>query len=118
MYLALRQHARAVGQSGAKLTLGLERSSGSVSRFSMPVFEDAHERSAESQRLAERVLKFLLWQRGGHHVYVAGPRAIADYLKARYRAGGERAFDADFFAKIYEQPAFVIEAIDEAQLPP
>jgi predicted NBD/HSP70 family sugar kinase len=107
-----------VGAGGAKLTLALERSSGSVSRFSMPAFADGHERSAESQRLAERVLKFLLWQRGGHHVYVAGPRAIADYLKARYRAGGERAFDADFFAKIYEQPAFVIEAVEEAQLPP
>jgi len=117
MYLALRRHAQAVGQGGATLTLALERSAGSVSRFSMRVFADGHERSLESQRLAERVLKFLLWQRGGHHVFVAGPRAIADYLAARYRAGGERAFDAEFFAKIYEKPAFVIEAVSESELP-
>jgi predicted NBD/HSP70 family sugar kinase len=117
MYLALRQHARAVGQGGAKLTLAVERSGGNVARFSMQVFPDGHERAPESQRLAERVLKFLLWQRGGHHVFVAGPRGVAEYLSSRYRAGGERAFDADFFAKIYEKPAFVIEAVDEARLP-
>ncbi len=117
MYLALREHARAVGSSGVTLTLALERSGGSVSRFAMPVFAEGHARIAESQRLVERVLKFLLWQRGGHHVFVAGPPAIAEYLSARYRAGGERAFDAEFFAKIYEKPAFVIEAVEASQLP-
>ena len=118
MYRALREHARAVGVDGVKLTLALERSGGSVSHFSLSVFPDGHERAAQSARLAERVLKFLLWQRGGHHVHVAGPRAIASYLAERYRAGGERAFDADFFAKIYEQPKFIIEAVAEAALPP
>lgn len=118
LYLAMRAHARAAAPHGARLTLALERSGGSVSRFSLPIFPDGHPRSAESQRLAERVLKFLLWQRGAHHVFVAGSRAIAGYLAARYCASGERAFDADFFAKIYERPRFVIEAVDEAQLPP
>lgn len=116
-YLALREHARAVGTGGAKLTLALERSGGSVSHYSLRVFDEGHARFAESQRLAERVLKFLLWQRGGHHVYVAGPRGIASYLQGLYREGGERAFDADFFAKIYEKPTFVIEAVEEAKLP-
>jgi predicted NBD/HSP70 family sugar kinase len=107
--LALRAHRQAVAGSGNTLTLALERSSGAVSRFSMPVFADGHARLPESQRLAERVLKFLLWQRGGHHVYVAGSRAIADYLAAQYRAGGARAFDAEFFAKIYEKSALPAE---------
>jgi predicted NBD/HSP70 family sugar kinase len=118
MYLALREHARAVGQLGVTLTLALTRSGGSVSHFSLPVFPDGHERSSESQRLAERVLKFLLWQRGGHHVAVAGSRAIAAYLAACYRASGSRAFDAEFFAKIYEQPAFVVEGVEPSELPP
>jgi predicted NBD/HSP70 family sugar kinase len=117
MYLALREHARAVGRAGARLTLAIERSGGNVARFSMPVFADGHARSAESQRLAERVLKFLLWQKGGHHVFVAGPRSIGEHLASRYRAGGERAFDADFFAKIYEKPAFVVDLVEEAKLP-
>lgn len=116
-YLALREHARAVGQDAALLTLALERSGGSVSRYSMRVFAPGHARSPESAALAERVLKFLLWQRGGYHVYVAGPRYVADHLSARYCVGGERAFDAEFFAKIYEKPAFVIEAVEESALP-
>src|SRR5688500_8715052 len=39
-YLALRAHRQAVAGSGSTLTLALERSSGAVSRFSMPVFAD------------------------------------------------------------------------------
>ncbi len=118
MYSALREHARAVGSQAVTLTLALERGGDSVSHFSMPVFPDGHERSPESQRLVERVLKFLLWQRGAHRVFVAGSRAIADFLGSRYRAAGERAFDAEFFAKIYEKPAFVIEAVEVPCLPP
>ncbi|HEY0711572.1 MAG TPA: ROK family protein, partial [Polyangia bacterium] len=59
---------------------------------------------------------FLLWQRGGHRVYVTGPSSIARDLAAQYAPGGARAFDADFFAKIYEQPKFTVEAV--ATLPP
>ena len=118
LYLALRRHARAVEQHGVTLTLALERGGGSLSRFVMAVFPDGHQRSAESHRLAERVLKFLLWQRGAHHVFVAGSRRTADYLASRYRRGGERGFDAELLAKIYEKPAFVVEAVDEARLPP
>lgn len=117
LYLALEAHRRAVGSDGGTLTFALERSGGAISRFSMPVFADSHARLPESQRLAERVLKFLLWQRGGHHVFVAGSSAIAAYLAERYRPGGERAFDADFFAKIYEKPSFVVEAVSAAALP-
>lgn len=115
-YLALREHARAVGE-GRRLTLALERSGGSVSHYSLPIFDEGHARFAESVALAERVLKFLLWQRGAHHVYVAGSPAIADSLAGQYRAGGSRAFDADFFAKIYEKSAFVIEAVEASALP-
>ena len=116
-YLALREHARAVATEGVPLTLALERSSGSVSRFSLRVFPEGHARAAESARLAERVLKFLLWQRGAHHVFVAGPAYVAKHLAALYRPGGERAFDAEFFAKIYEKPSFVLSAVSEAALP-
>jgi predicted NBD/HSP70 family sugar kinase len=117
LYGTLKAHRHALGSSSGRLTLALERSGGAVSRFSLPVFADGHARLPESQWLAERVLKFLLWQRGGYHVFVAGSCAIAEYLAERYRPGGERAFDADFFAKIYEKPRFVIEAVSEHNLP-
>ncbi len=118
LYCALREHARAVAHDGVSLTLALARSGGSVSRYTLRVFPDGHARAAESVWLAERVLKFLLWQRGGYHVFVAGPRGIAQDLAARYAVGGARAFDAQFFAHVYEQASFRVEAVDEASLPP
>jgi predicted NBD/HSP70 family sugar kinase len=117
LYLALREHARASAGSGATLILGLERNAGSVSRFSMPVFAEGDPRQTESLRLAERALKFLLWQRGAFRVWVAGPASIARHLADVYRVGGERAFDAEFFAKIYEQPRFEVRMVELDQLP-
>lgn len=115
-YVALREHARAVGEGGEMLSLALERGEGGVSRYALRVFEAGDSRAPQSARVAERVLKFLLWQRGGYHVSVAGPRYVTDHLSARYCAGGERGFDAEFFAKIYERP-FVVEAVEEGSLP-
>jgi predicted NBD/HSP70 family sugar kinase len=117
LYRALREHARAVGQGGGELTLALERGGGSVSHFSLPIFAETQAGFEDSRRLAERVLKFLLWQRGAQRVFVAGSRAIADSLAAAYRAGGERAFDAEFFAKIYEQPQLAIQFVRRDELP-
>src|SRR5687767_2740942 len=95
MYLALRGHGKAAATTGAILTLALERNAGAVSRFSMPIFPDQHPRHRESVLLAERVLKLLLWQRGGHRVSVAGSASIAAHLADCYGPGGARAFDAE-----------------------
>lgn len=119
LFRALRAHRQELEHEprAATLTLALERGGGWVSHFSLPVFEARHPRSVDSARLVERVLKLLLWQRGAHTVYVAGSPAIADYLDARYRASAERAFDAEFFANIYQRPAFRITAVERSELP-
>jgi len=120
LYLALREHARSVERERSALTLrfALERSGGAVSHHALRVVEDGHAGAEVSARLAERVLKFLLWQRGAHHVYVAGSSAITARLAAHYGAGGQRAFDGQFFAKIYQRAALRIEAVAESELPP
>jgi predicted NBD/HSP70 family sugar kinase len=118
MYSALREHRQAAIRSGATLSLAFERNGGAVSRYSLPIFPEAHSRHRESQALAERMFKLLLWQRGAHKVSVAGSPSIAAHLANRYRTGGARAFDAEFFAKVYERPAFVVEAVEASALPP
>ncbi len=57
---------------------------------------------------AERLTKFLLWQRGGWRVVVGGPEEIGRHLQHTYSADGERAFDADFMGGTYERP-FTVE---------
>jgi predicted NBD/HSP70 family sugar kinase len=97
---------------GVPLVLGLERADGSVSRFETTVFPDSHPRAAANPMYAERLVKFLLWQRGGWKVYVGGPQSIGNYTKKCYAPDGERAFDFHFMGKeIYEKTFTVVPCV-------
>ena len=45
-----------------------------------------------NQRYVERLLKFLLWQKGGYRVTIGGDARIAEYLAEGVRAGGRARF--------------------------
>ncbi|MBM3289230.1 MAG: ROK family protein, partial [Candidatus Hydrogenedentes bacterium] len=115
----LANHAflREVDTSGAgvPLVLGLERADGSVSRFETRVFPEGHARAGANLMYAERLVKFLLWQRGGWKVYAGGPPSIGAYLARAYAPGGERAFDHQFMGQdVYERTFEVVTcAADE-----
>ena len=109
--LANRAFLKAVEASGAgvPLVLGLERGDGSVSRFETRVFPDGHEKADANRLYAERLLKFLLWQRGGCKVYVGGPATLGAYLAECYRPGGLRDFDFHFMGgDVYEKTFTVV----------
>jgi predicted NBD/HSP70 family sugar kinase len=72
--------------------IALERSDGGTSVYRTTIGDD----DALNRRYAERILKFLLWQKGGYRVTVAGDDRIAEYLRGVYSPSGERAFDYDF----------------------
>ncbi|MBI5085454.1 MAG: ROK family protein [Acidobacteria bacterium] len=101
-----RRLARAEG--AVPLHLALERADGSVSRFDTIVFPDGSPRFGLNLRYVERIVKFLLWQRGGWRLHCGGPAAIGEHLHAVYRPGGAREFDASFMSLIYEQPFTVV----------
>lgn len=56
----------------------------------------------------ERLVKMLLWCRGGVKVVVYGDDEIAGRLKSAYREGGARAFDSGFMAGVYGED-FTVE---------
>ena len=115
--LANRAFLEAVKASGkgVPLVLGLERGDGSVSRFETMVFPEGHAEMAANQFYAERLLKFLLWQRGACIVHVGGPKSIGEYLQTCYQSDGKRAFDYQFMGEeVYEKPfQIVICSADE-----
>ncbi|MCE1254120.1 MAG: ROK family protein [Anaerolineae bacterium] len=105
--------AKASGQS-IPLVLGLERVNGNLSRYDTVVFAAQHARSVENFMYVERLLKFLLWQRGGWRIYVGGPREIGDYIRSVYCSNGKRGFDFDFMGNlVYEKPFEVISCAYE-----
>jgi len=112
---AFRAEVARVG--GAPLALALERDGGKISRFETMIFPERHPQASTNLRYVERLLKFLLWQRGAFKVSVAGSHAVAVYLAKEYAPEGARSFDAQFFAKIYAQPRFIVESVPLAELP-
>lgn len=62
------------------LVLTLERQDGSRSEFAARILPHEGEAAALNQTYLERVVKFLLWQRGGYRLTVAGNPALAAYL--------------------------------------
>jgi predicted NBD/HSP70 family sugar kinase len=118
-YLGNRTFEAAAKKSrkAVKMIFAVELAGGGVTRFETVAFPDGHEHAAENLPYAERIVKFLLWSRGGWKVTVAGPKAVATHLAAVYGPGGAREFDAKFMAGIYEKPAFVVQHATLAALP-
>jgi predicted NBD/HSP70 family sugar kinase len=117
--LANRAFRQAVQASGADvpLVLGLERADGSLSRFETHVLPGTHPRAAANLAYAERLVKFLLWQRGGWQVYVGGPPEIAAHIAACYAPDGPRAFDFHFMGQQVYERTFRVVACEPADVP-
>lgn len=92
------------------LALSLIQADGTVSRYDTRILGAGHASAALSLRYVERLLKFLLWQKSGCTVLVAGADEIAAALARIYSPGGERAFDHAFMGeKVHGRP-FVLKA--------
>ena len=55
-----------------------------------------------------RLVKLMLWAKGGYKVYVCGDENLATYIKETYSQTGARAFDSNFMARVYEHPFEVV----------
>ena len=93
---------------GEKLIVGLERNDGLISVFALNVFKEGTGHDDENHAFVERIVKTLLWARGGYKIIIAGSKVIADKIKADYSKDGARAFDNDFMSGVYEKPFEVI----------
>jgi predicted NBD/HSP70 family sugar kinase len=116
--LANRAFRQEVTKDGVPLVIGLERNKGEVSRVEIKVFPERHSRAGENLDYVERIVKFLLWQRGGWKVYIGGPRSIGEYIKESYSPEGNHKFDYHFMGEqVYEQTFTVLPCHPE-EVPP
>lgn len=89
--------------------IALERPDGTVSVHETSLLPNTREFAALNFRFAERLLKFLLWQRGGARVFIGGAREISETLRSEYSPAGARAFDANFMGEKAYGSHFSIE---------
>ena len=93
------------------LKVCVERNDGYNYIFEYPVF--ASEAYAErNAKMAERIVKAILWVVGGYKIYIAGDKGVYEYIKAAYSVGGLRSFDKAFMEKVYEKPFEVVYCED------
>ena len=90
------------------VAIAVEKNEGYVSVHHTKIYGTAEMAEAD-YRYVERYVKFLLWSIGGFKVYVCGCSELTKKLQEAYSLNGERAFDYDFFQKLYEQELQIID---------
>ena len=108
-YLAAAQKS---GQA-VPLVIGLEREGGFISRYETMVKSEA---DPDTLRYVERIVKNLLWVRGGWKIYFGGPQQTGEYIRRCYSADGERKFDVELMSRVYERP-FEVVVMDAKSVP-
>ena len=95
------------------VSIAVERNEGQISV--RHTFIHGTEAMAEADyRFIERYVKFLLWSIGGFKVYICGCSEITKKVQAAYSLSGARAFDYDFFQKLYERELTIVDLPLEA----
>jgi predicted NBD/HSP70 family sugar kinase len=102
--LANKNFQRMVKPVGVRAVIGLERGAGEVTRFETQIYPESHPDFESNFSYIERIVKFLLWQRGGHTLYVGAPKQIGEHICKVYAGDGAQSFDFHFMGKqVYEK---------------
>jgi predicted NBD/HSP70 family sugar kinase len=118
--LASRAFKREVGAGGAAVPvkLALEQSDGSVFHFATDIFPGDDARATGNYRHLERLVKFLLWSRGGFRIHFAGPAPLAERLQKQFLETPTGRFDSNLVGeRVYDRAIEVVQA-EAANIPP
>jgi predicted NBD/HSP70 family sugar kinase len=89
------------------LGLAVERADGQMAVCHTFIHGTEEMRQADHYYV-ERLLKTILWMKGGFKVYVSGDEDMYRYLKDVYREGGQQHFDWDYMSSVFEHPFEVV----------
>ena len=103
-------------KAGVAVELGLQQADGSIFRFKASVLPENHAQAAGNFTYIERMVKFLLWSRGGWRIYFDGPNALGEALQKHYAETATGKFDSDIIGtRIHDHP---IEVVITRDIPP
>ena len=116
--LANRAFLEAARARPLPVRLALERADGGVSVFDTTVADASLAAAGRNFAYLERLVKFLLWSRGGWKVHFSGPAELGTQLQDHYRETATGRFDAALMGgRIYERP-FTVALISAEEIPP
>ena len=116
--LANKCFRNALRESGhaEPFAIAIEADQGTVARHDLEIFQDSDPRSAANTAYVERIIKFLLWQKGGWRIRLGGNARVCNELINIYSAKGLRSFDNGLMSEIYGKP-LVVEAVPIDNVP-
>ena len=96
---------------GAEKPVGiaLERAGGEMAAVETRIHGTPEMYAADCYYI-DRLVKTMLWMKGGWRVYISGDREMCEYIRECFSADGCQAFDWDYFSHIYERPFEVVYA--------
>ena len=98
------------------ISIAVERADGQMSTHHTFIHGTEEMYEADCYYI-ERLVKTILWWKGGFKVYVAGDEKIYEYLTKVYNAGGQQEFDWDYMANVFENPfqVVLVDKVPEAK---
>lgn len=119
MIVALKEFNEKVAASKHKtLSICVERNGGYNYVYKLDIFDtEDKELQNYNYRIAERIIKSILWVAGGYKIYIHGDKTVFEAIKADYSENGARAFDYNFMANVYENPFEVLYVENEKDFP-
>ena len=114
-----REFRKMVKESGKAVptVFALKRPNGTVSVFKTEIFPHSGDYKALNIKYAERIIKFLLWMKGGYEVVIANAPELAADLAKIYSPDGTRKFDYDIMGETIYGKTFKITPVTLADAP-
>lgn len=95
--------------------LALEQADGTISQFSTEIFGAGTPGSSGNFTYVERMVKLLLWARGGYRIHFQGPKELAARLAAYYGETLTGKFDSNLVGeRMFDHP---LEVVHTERLP-
>jgi len=104
-------------QGGEPFALSLERVDGTRSTFRTQILEHTERNAPLNLKYLNRLLKTLLWQKGGYRVKLGGDKAAGKQLQKIYSPDGERGFDCQFMGATVSGKPFEMAVIPYDEIP-
>ena len=90
------------------IVVGVTRPDGTIFRHEIRVLPHEGENIPLNLKYVERIIKLLLWMKGGSGIIIAGHPELAKAVSGLYMPGGARSFDCDIVGRrIFLEPMTV-----------
>ena len=110
--LARRKLAEAAGRARGSLpvSIAVEQPGAAVYIRDTHVFPEGDPAWPAGHEFCERLVKAMLWARGGCRIWVDGPDDVVAALRRHYSEDAAGRFDAEMMKKVYDSPLEVVQA--------